>query len=51
MMSTQISDATGAIWVQAFNETGQQIFEKTAEEMYNLRMNVNVFSVKIIIFN
>ena len=42
MMSTQISDATGVIWVQAFNETGQQIFEKTAEEMYNLKMNVNV---------
>ena len=40
IMTVQISDATGAIWVQAFNETGQQLLEKSAEEMYNLKMNV-----------
>lgn len=41
IMSVQISDATGAIWVQAFNETGQQLLERSAEEMYNLKMNVS----------
>ena len=41
IMSAQISDATGAIWVQSFNETGQQLLERTAEEMYHLKMNVN----------
>ena len=40
IMSVQISDASGAIWVQAFNETGHQLLEKTAEEMYHLKMNV-----------
>lgn len=43
IMSVQISDATSAIWVQAFNETGQQLLEKSAEEMYNLKMNVRMF--------
>ena len=42
IMSVQISDATGAIWVQAFNETGAQILEKSAEEMYHLKMNVRI---------
>lgn len=41
ILTVQVSDATGAIWVQAFNETGQQLLEKTAEEMYHLKMNVS----------
>lgn len=43
IMSIQIADPTGAIWVQAFNETGIQILEKSAEEMYHLKMNVTIF--------
>lgn len=41
IMTVQISDSTGAIWVQAFNETGHHLLGRTAEEMYNLKMNVN----------
>lgn len=43
IMTVQISDSTGAIWVQAFNETGQHLLGRTAEEMYNLKMNVRRF--------
>lgn len=41
IMTVQVSDSTGAIWVQAFNETGQQLLDKSAEEMYQLKMNVS----------
>ena len=41
IMTVQISDSTGAIWVQAFNETGIHLLGRSAEEMYNLKMNVN----------
>lgn len=41
IMTVQISDSTGALWVQAFNETGHQLLDKSAEEMYQLKMNVS----------
>jgi replication factor A1 len=41
VMTLQISDSTGAAWVQAFNDSGVQILSKTAEEMYYLKMQVN----------
>ncbi len=41
VMTLQISDSTGAAWVQAFNDSGAQILSKTAEEMYYLKMQVN----------
>jgi replication factor A1 len=42
IMSLQIGDHTGQTWVNAFNETGEQLLGKTAEEMYHLKINDDV---------
>lgn len=42
IMTLQISDSTGSTWAQAFNDTGSQIIGKSAEEMYNLKMQVKL---------
>lgn len=48
IMTIQISDSTGAQWVQAFNETAAVLLQKSAEEMYHLKMNVRNHSIPTI---
>ena len=37
ILSLQVADSTGQTWINAFNETGEQLLGKTAEELYYLK--------------
>lgn len=39
ILSLQVADHTGQTWLNAFNETGEQLLGKTAEELYYLRQS------------
>lgn len=39
ILSLQVADHTGQTWVNAFNETGEHLLGKSAEELYYLKMN------------
>lgn len=37
-MSFSVSDHTGQVWLQAFNEAGEALLGKTADEMFTLKV-------------
>jgi replication factor A1 len=39
IFSMQIADHTGATWINVFNETGEELLGKNAEELYYLKQN------------
>jgi replication factor A1 len=41
ILSLSVSDYTGQLWLQAFNDTAEIILKKTANELYQIKVNLS----------
>jgi replication factor A1 len=42
-MSMAVADWSGQVWLQGFNDTGLAVFEKTADEVMDIKVGITPF--------